>query len=319
MHKSFKRSFVSLIIAALIFMIVPVILANSYTNNNAAGVDNGTLVRSVDVSGLGPVEEVIISVNFEIISGGVASSCDDPCQEPGPDIDISSCDGPCPPLPPVPPPLPPRFSDATTTCLDIGHDGGNPFNDEFSLVLVSPQGTSVSLVNDYESGETYSSANEYGGRVNVLFDDNAPMAVGGSSPVSVRFRPEEPLSTFMGEDPNGTWSLIIGDNFGGDPVCFYSYTLVINPPDDFCISSNYPVLGSVEVVQSVVGYGQPGIDMIRDENGAPLEVFNNAAGDGRDEYLILAIDSYNDEIWYGLFLGGCDPVWVNGNLVTRIR
>lgn len=78
----------------------------------------------------------------------------------------------------------------------------------------------------------------------------------------------------------------------------------------------YPVLGQIMVTGDLQGYGQPGQDRI-----SGLNVFNDANNDGFDTFDILVIEEDEDGLptWYGVFLGGCDPVFVDAALVTRIR
>ncbi|TVR20177.1 MAG: hypothetical protein EA396_11025 [Anaerolineaceae bacterium] len=78
----------------------------------------------------------------------------------------------------------------------------------------------------------------------------------------------------------------------------------------------YPILGQIMVTGDLEGYGQPGQDRI-----SGLNVFNDANNDGFDTFDILVIEEDEDGLptWYGVFLGGCDPVFVDAALVTRIR
>ncbi|MFW5690892.1 MAG: hypothetical protein ACOCXZ_00210 [Chloroflexota bacterium] len=87
----------------------------------------------------------------------------------------------------------------------------------------------------------------------------------------------------------------------------------------FCKRS-YPDLGRVRVTQAVYGYGQPGRDEIRRaSDAAQLNVFRDFDGSGADEFMIIDIATVDDQEWYGLFLGACDPVYVPASAVTRIR
>ncbi|MBK8903065.1 MAG: tandem-95 repeat protein [Anaerolineaceae bacterium] len=123
------------------------------------------------------------------------------------------------------------------SCFSIGHQGGSPFNREIYMFLTSPSGDTAVLIEDSlnngGSGSappyyTYTTNDVYNGTVTVTFDDGAATQVGGPAPVSGTFRPEEPLSAFLGEDPLGTWTLSVGDNLSGAPVCFYDFSLTVN-------------------------------------------------------------------------------------------
>jgi hypothetical protein len=121
-------------------------------------------------------------------------------------VEFSKCDDP-----PIGP--------AGTRCLGPG----DPFEEEFMLTLVAPDGTRVDLV---QSFTTYDGSGRNRNRVSVLFDDEAlrsagPRVEGGS------FRPEESLSAFDGMDTFGSWTLYLQDFGFGDPLEFFSAQLDI--------------------------------------------------------------------------------------------
>lgn len=123
------------------------------------------------------------------------------------------------------------------SCFSTGHQGGSPFNREVYMYLTSPEGTRVGFIEDaVNSGGsslaaphyTYTSNDVYNGTATIVFDDGAATQVGGPAPASGTFRPEQPLSAFMGEDPLGTWTLTVGDSVGTAPTCFYNFSLTVN-------------------------------------------------------------------------------------------
>lgn len=194
----------SLLTGALFILIFGLIAsgvsAASATKSNGTdgAADGGTLTRTVeftgdDFSGNAAVSRVVATINFEKIDGVTASSCFSP-----------------------------------------GHGGGSPYNREIFAYLTSPNGTQVGLIEDVGGNAgtggtyTYSSNDEYGGVVEVVFDDDAISQVGGTAPVGGAFRPEEPLSAFRGEDPLGTWTLTMGDTAADDPLCFYDFQLQVD-------------------------------------------------------------------------------------------
>ncbi len=159
----------------------------SKTNNTAGSADNSSIARSV------------IFTTDDFVTGSKIS-----------DVNISV-----------------NFEKVDGTCSAPGT--GWPFNQEISAFLTSPEGTQVVLIKDntIPFNSTYTDNEIQGGNVTVLFDDSASLPVGGPAPDSGSFRPVEPLLTFIGEDPVGTWTLTMGDNHVDDPLCFYEYTLTI--------------------------------------------------------------------------------------------
>ncbi len=102
-------------------------------------------------------------------------------------------------------------------------DGFNEHNQELYYRLTSPEGTTISLI----SAGSYTAISGFGGEVVVTLSDAASSPVGGAVPTSGTFRPSQPLSTFDGEDPEGTWTLTIGDTVLADANCFYNVDIAV--------------------------------------------------------------------------------------------
>lgn len=107
-----------------------------------------------------------------------------------------------------------RYASATGPCAG----GGNPYNAELGLELISAAGTTVALVRQ----GTYTGVAS--GAFTVLFSDTADNRVGGN-PFSGSFRPVESLSSLIGENPLGQWALRISDGLPVDPKRLDSFEL----------------------------------------------------------------------------------------------
>ncbi len=84
----------------------------------------------------------------------------------------------------------------TVTGIDIAY----PLADDLKITLKGPTGTAVILANRRGLG----GADFAGAR----FDDAAPTSIiGQAAPFTGTYRPEEPLSRFIGSQANGTWTL----------------------------------------------------------------------------------------------------------------
>ena len=100
----------------------------------------------------------------------------------------------------------------------------SPFENEFSLVLIGPNGQAATLVEPFA---TYSVGTNGGaGRVSVIFDDEALQAAGPRVQAG-SFRPAETLSQFDGMDLFGSWTLYLRDFLPSDPLEFFSASLEI--------------------------------------------------------------------------------------------
>lgn len=95
--------------------------------------------------------------------------------------------------------------------LDVTVDISHPFVGDLVLFLVGPDGQRIRLV-----GNVGGSGNNFTG---TTFDDQAAAPISaGVPPFSGRFRPEEPLSTLVGTNVIGTWTLEVTDDQDLDDV-----------------------------------------------------------------------------------------------------
>ena len=107
------------------------------------------------------------------------------------------------------------------------------FNADLDITLLSPAGTVVTISSD--NGSSFD--NVFAG---TLFDDDAdpdgqvPFATNPNSVSdhpyvnlvpATPLTPEEALAAFIDEDPNGTWTLTISDDLGGDGGTLNSWSL----------------------------------------------------------------------------------------------
>ncbi len=117
--------------------------------------------------------------------------------------------------------------------LDIGHS----FVSDLTIELTSPAGTTISLL-------PYIVAMNNAEGFSVLFEDGAPgldTYSDGLGYVRGIFSPEDSFSAFYGEDPLGTWTLTINDNFGGDFGFLFGIGVNFNesPCDSYLAGNTY--------------------------------------------------------------------------------
>jgi hypothetical protein len=107
-------------------------------------------------------------------------------------------------------------------------DNTDSFDNEIFFRLISPTGTTVSLVEPW----TYAGFSVGAGRVTVRFDDAAAWEVGSpqfnNGNVSAgSFRPVEALKLLKGSDMFGDWKLVVGDAGYGDPLQYFGTRLEV--------------------------------------------------------------------------------------------
>lgn len=99
---------------------------------------------------------------------------------------------------------------------------GSSFHNEISFRIDGPVGNEILVVpGAYTGSATISS-------VTTTLDQAAASIIGGTTPVSGTFRPNNgDLDNYIGTDPFGTWTLRAGDTGGGDPLCVVGYSVTI--------------------------------------------------------------------------------------------
>ncbi|HEV2846115.1 MAG TPA: proprotein convertase P-domain-containing protein, partial [Thermoanaerobaculia bacterium] len=100
----------------------------------------------------------------------------------------------------------------------------HPFATDLTLTLQSPSGTLVKL---FENADL--SGNNF---CQTLLEDETGRSIlevqTADAPFTGRFRPQEPLAAFKGEDPNGTWILRVTDSFPNDSGHVRAVSLLIS-------------------------------------------------------------------------------------------
>lgn len=105
----------------------------------------------------------------------------------------------------------------------------NSFHQETNFRIDGPAGNVVLVQPGSYTGTATISA------VTTTLDQAAASIIGGTTPVSGTFRPNNGnLDNFNGTDPFGTWTLRAGDTGSGDPLCIvgYSVTITMSVPVD---------------------------------------------------------------------------------------
>ena len=121
------------------------------------------------------------------------------------------------------------------TALDLTTALTHTFSADLDITLQSPAGTVVTLTTDNGAGNdnTYNGTNwdddvhpdgqEPDTTNDGVTTDHAYVNLTTATPLVV----EEALSAFMGEDPNGTWTITISDDLAGDGGSLDSWSLDI--------------------------------------------------------------------------------------------
>jgi uncharacterized repeat protein (TIGR01451 family) len=129
-------------------------------------------------------------------------------------------------------------SGAGTSILDVDLTTNitHTFSADLDITLTSPAGTVVTLTtdngggnDDVFNGTVWDDDANPAGQVpyttnNGLASDHAYVNLTTATPLV----PEEAMAAFIGEDPNGTWTITISDDLGGDTGSLNSWSLNID-------------------------------------------------------------------------------------------
>jgi len=133
------------------------------------------------------------------------------------------------------------FEGAITDLDVVNLQGRHTWISDLTFQLTSPSGQTITLFDQICFNE-----NDF----NLNLDDEAPATPLPCPPVDgVRGQPQQPLSTFIGESPNGTWQLTLTDNFEQDGGTLQNWGLKVCTTDFFSLK----VLGTEETVLSCSG------------------------------------------------------------------
>ncbi len=145
----------------------------------------------------------------------------------------------------------------------------HPVNSGLDITLRSPAGTNIVL----STGNGGSNSNVFNG---TRWDDQAEIPVTdygfSEGVIAVNLAPEEALGAFIGENPNGSWSLDIIDKPDGYAGNFIRLTMV------FTLCPGAPVIDSFQKIKAVSV--TPILIPDNDQNGLVSELVVPASIDG---------------------------------------
>lgn len=113
--------------------------------------------------------------------------------------------------------------------VDVTTNITHTWNGDLDITLTSPMGTVVTLTTDNGSGND----DVFAG---TTWDDDAGDITAPGAVTDHAFTnfvavtalvPEEALAAFVGEDPNGVWTLSISDDAGGDTGTLHNWSVVV--------------------------------------------------------------------------------------------
>lgn len=131
---------------------------------------------------------------------------------------------------------------ATISDLNVRLNIAHTYDEDLVAYLISPTGTRVQLFSHVGgSGD---------GFANTTLDDEAALNIGsGTAPFSGTFKPQDLLSRFDGENPNGVWTLEVSDTMGYDVGTLNSWSLEIESGERYTetgADGSYAFLGLAE-------------------------------------------------------------------------
>ncbi len=169
--------------------------------------------------------------------------------------------------------LPGLVLDVSVT-LTITHT----YDADLDVYLFSPSGTRVELFSDVGgSGDNF---------VNTTLDDEASVSItAGAAPFTGSYRPEGTLRDFDGENPNGSWTLQVTDDAGGDVGALVSWSITIDYGDPYLLTGfqgEYSFQDLAPGTYVVREQRQPGALQTNPQDGYTIRLFPGHAVTDRD-------------------------------------
>ncbi len=194
-------------------------------NTNPATVDSATAERTFAITDVATVSSVSISVTYAHPDHNASSTVSAACGPP------------------------------------VVDDGLVARPDEMSMSLRAPSGTVVSLI----ATSQYDAATPAGTMITAVFSD-AAAAVAGPTFVSGSFLPYDgSFAALVGEPAVGDWTLVLGDDSLGDPLCYYEATLTVEGDAAIAPSITSPATATATVGNPIrhefVAAGNPSVTM----------------------------------------------------------
>lgn len=172
--------------------------------------------------------------------------------------------------------------------LNFAFDGTNSANmhglthsyvGDLFITLTSPEGTVVTLIDRMGSGGTQGP-----NFVGTILDDEAASSIQSATtgPFTGSFTPASALSAFDGENPNGTWTLRVRDDYIGDTGTIRAFSLrltstVCNSPSAGpTITSFTPTSGNAGTAVTITGTNFTGATNVSFNGTSAVFTVNNA-------------------------------------------
>jgi subtilisin-like proprotein convertase family protein len=181
---------------------------------------------------------------------------------------------------------------------------------DIRITLLAPNGSEVILFNRRGgNGEDM---------VNTVFDDSAEVsittAVAANAPFTGSWRPEQPLSSLNGIDPNGTWGLRIQDFFTAlDDGVLNNWTLSILTSADVAFETGADGWAAIDLDNGTydilltdggLNFTVP-LDGKRVVTAAGLPIFNQTYGEGDSLPSSTIVGSF---VYHGGYSGAGSPI-----------
>lgn len=207
----------------------------------------------------------------------------------------------------------------TVTDLNLVLDITHPWVGDLQIILTSPAGTSVTvveLIGNVNPPAATGCGCSGDNITTTLNDESAGGPVESACPpTGPDYTPHSALSAFDGENISGVWTLDIYDWTFDDTGTLNSWSLVFDytPTPSTVVSDAYQKIGQIQVnAPGTALYQEPGGDPVRNAAGSEIWVPNQTAPDpSQDVYDVISQVEVDGQVWVSIFVGNSlRPAWV---------